>query len=516
MKRMIWLLLTAVFLLATGCSGGSGKEKQPEELTEEEAVQVTAWSVKSELFMEYAPLRPGKKGSFLIHLSRLADGKPVSEGPLKLVLRSTSGQPVTVVVPAPARPGIYQAEISALAAGSYTLELLPEGKGFVDRIEIPGIQVGGAATAARADESKGDHSIVTGEGNGNIVFLKEQQWSLDTLVRQPESRPMSGRIVASGEMVAAANAEATVSSPVSGVLSAARPLAHVGKRVAKGEVIALIDPPVLSGGGAGQFSVVHAEARNRATLAQQEHERAQRLYEAKIASRKRVEDAEAALDSARAALTPLDNAVIAFGGDDSGRLVVRAPLSGSVVEVMSGPGKGIEAGQPIVRIVNPATLWLRTSLPAVDAGRLPPQPSAIFTVAGQEGSFKADRLVSVGDMLDPQSRTLPVIFSVPNPDARLKVGMFATVALSAGVEVEALTLPVEALMEDEGRFFVFVQTSGERFVRQEVRVGMKEEGMVQIVKGLSGHERVVVKGAYYVKQAALAAKKEDPHAGHAH
>ena len=240
------------------------------------------------------------------------------------------------------------------------------------------------------------------------------------------------------------------------------------------------------------------------------------MYEAKIAPRKRVEEAAAALDTARAALVPLNKSAAVLGGDSSGRLAVRAPASGTVVEVFSGTGKGIEAGQPIVRIVNTATLWLKANLPAVDAGKLPRQPSASFTVAGQEGAFKTGRLVSVGDMLDPQSRTLPVIFSVPNSDARLKVGMFATVGLSTGASTEGLVLPVEALSEDEGRFFVFVQTSGERFARREVQIGVKDGGLVQIVKGLEAHERVVVKGSYYVKQASTAAKKEDPHAGHAH
>ncbi len=566
MKRISGFLLALMLTVVTGCSDHTEKKKHGETVAGEEAIQVTAWSEKSELFMEYGPFQPGKKGSFLIHLTRIADGKPVTEGALKLVLRPSTGQPINLTAPAPARPGIYQVELTAPAAGSYTLELLPEGKGFVDRIELPGIMVGTAAPAAppekkeahqkndkhaehddhaghdHAKEPKGvnnrgfkaaakpdhdghDHAaaqpkngqrVVVGDGGGTISFLKEQQWSLDVLLRRPELKQLSGQLSASGELVAAADGEATVAAPLAGVLSVAKPIPYLGKRVSKGEVIALIEPPIRPDGGAGQFSAAHAEARNRVTLASQEYERAKRLYEAKIAPRKRVEEAAAALDTARAALVPLNKSAAVLGGDSSGRLAVRAPASGTVVEVFSGTGKGIEAGQPIVRIVNTATLWLKANLPAVDAGKLPRQPSASFTVAGQEGAFKTGRLVSVGDMLDPQSRTLPVIFSVPNSDARLKVGMFATVGVSTGASTEGLVLPVEALSEDEGRFFVFVQTSGERFARREVQIGVKDGGLVQIVKGLEAHERVVVKGSYYVKQASTAAKKEDPHAGHAH
>ncbi len=538
MKIVTGLLLTALLVITAGCSSHEDA-KQP---AGDETIQLTTRSAKSELFMEYAPLKPGGKNSFLIHLTRLADGKPVSEGPLKLVLRPETGQPLSMTISAPTRPGIYQAELTAPPAGHYTLELLPEGNGFADRIEVLELLAGSPQQvphpAQEADHKKhakaeehDDHghadepqktdqhdhaAVVIGDGGGTILLLKEQQWALDLLIRQLERRQLNGRISASGELMAAAEAEATVSAPLSGLLSVTKPLPYLGKRVAKGELIALIEPPISPDGGAGQFSAAHAEARNRVTLARQEHERAQRLFEAKIAPRRRVEEAAAALDSAKAALAPLDKSAAALGGDINGRLAVRAPVSGTVVELFSGTGKGVMAGQPIVRIVNIATLWLKTHLPALDAGKLPRQPSADFTVAGQNERFKAGRLISVGDMLDPQSRTLPVIFSVPNPDARLKVGMFATVGLSTGSSTDALVLPVEALTEDEGRFFAFVQTSGERFARREVQIGVKDGPLVQIVKGLDERDWVVVKGAYYVKQAATTATKEDPHAGHAH
>lgn len=540
-RTVAGLLMTALLSILIGCSSQENK-KQAAPPVGEEAVQVTAWSEKSELFMEYGPLKPGKKGSFLIHLTRIADGKPITEGALRLSLKPASGQSVTATAPAPARPGIYQVELTVPVAGSYTLELMPEGKGFADRLELPGIQVGTAPPAAPPEKKEArqksdtqadhddhdghDHSaptgstsgmaVVIGDGGGTISFLKEQQWSLDVVVRRPEQKQVSGQLSASGELVAAADGEATVSAPLSGVLSVVKPVPYLGKRVAKGELIALIEPPVRPDGGAGQLVAAHAEAKNRLTLARQEHERAQRLFEAKIAPRKRVEEAAAALDNAKAALTPLEKAAAMISGDSAGRLAVRAPVSGTVVELFSGSGKGIEAGQPIVRIVNTGTLWLKTNLPAIEAGKLPRQPTARFTVAGQEGQFKTGRLISVGDMLDPQSRTLPVLFSVANPDARLKVGMFATVAVSTGTSTKALVLPKEALVEDEGRYFVFVQASGERFARREVQIGVSEDNLVQILTGVEPHARVVVKGSYYLKQAAISGVKEDPHAGHAH
>jgi len=217
MKTFTGLLLAALLVITAGCSSHDEK-KHAAEKGAVEAVQVTVWSDKSELFMEYEPLKPGKKGSFLIHLTRISDGKPVAEGPLKLVLRPSTGPAINLTVPAPVRPGIYQAELTVPQAGRYTLELLPEGKGFVDRIEVPGIQVGAEqplpAVAKKEDhkdhddhndkgkpEKHDDHddhdghdhashaknehasspqgggaALVIGDGGGTISFLKEQQW----------------------------------------------------------------------------------------------------------------------------------------------------------------------------------------------------------------------------------------------------------------------------------------------------------------------------------------------------
>jgi len=183
--------------------------------------------------MEYAPLQPGKKSHFLIHLTRLVDGKPVSEGPLKLELHPATGQPLVFTVAAPLRPGIFETELSVPSAGAYTLHVVAEGKGFSDRITVPGIQAGQPAQAQTAakeehkeparpekhDDHDHDHAeqqervrekkndghddhghddkhghsdsaLVIGDGGGSISLLKEQQWSLDILIRQPEKKKL--------------------------------------------------------------------------------------------------------------------------------------------------------------------------------------------------------------------------------------------------------------------------------------------------------------------------------------
>lgn len=495
-KKYLGVLLVLIFMM-TGCTQ---KKQAPDAAAGDktEPIRVTAYSVKSELFMEYEPPVVGEKSGFLIHLTRLSDFKPVTEGGLKMVFTpAAGGEPTTLSLPAPTRTGIYKVEGPLPASGKYGLKLITDGKGFGDEITAPEVLV----------LNKGEKPVAgPAVKGGAIAFLKEQQWPLDFMVTQPVKKDLGSFVTATGELVPVSNAEATVSAPLAGIISAAKQLPFIGKKVAKGEVVALIDPPISPAGGIGQLGAAHAEAKNRVTLAQKEYDRAKRLHEAKIAPLKRVEEAESSLSSARAALEPLEKAMGSIKGEGGGRIAVRAPVSGTVVEVTAGAGKGVEAGQPILRIVNTGTLWLKANLPANEIGTVGKSLNATFTVAGLTDVFKPSRLVSVGDMLDPQSRTIPVLFEVPNQSGRLKVGLFANVAIRTGSVAGALAVPKDALIEDEGRWFVFIQSSGEAFDRREVKIGIEDGGFVQITSGLTGDERVTTRGAYYVKQAESAAK----------
>lgn len=489
-------ILMALLITLTGCNQ---KKQEPSATSGDKAepVRVTAYSAKSELFMEYDPPVAGEKTGFLIHLTRLSDFKPVTEGGLKLVFTPAAGEAEIFTLPAPTRSGIYKIEAALAKPGKYSLKLITDGKGFGDEIIVSEVQV----------LNKGEKPAVGQAGGGGaIAYLKEQQWIVDFMVTQPVKKDLGSFVTTTGELVPVSNAEATVAAPLSGIISTTTQLPFIGKKVAKGEVVALIDSPVSMNGGIGQLGVAYAEAKNRVTLAQKEYDRAKRLHEAKIAPLKRVEEAELTLASARAALEPLEKAMGSIKGEGGGRIAVRAPVSGTVVEVTAGAGKGVEAGQPILRIVNTGTLWLKANLPANEIGTVGKSLNATFTVAGLTDEFKPSRLVSVGDMLDPQTRTLPVLFEVNNPSGRLKVGLFANVAIRTGSIAGALTVPKDALIEDEGRWFVFIQSSGEAFDRREVKTGVEDGGFVQITSGLKGDERLATRGAYYVKQAESAAK----------
>ena len=127
---------------------------------------------------------------------------------------------------------------------------------------------------------------------------------------------------------------------------------------------------------------------------------------------------------------------------------------------------------------------------------------------------KNGRLISVGSAVDEDTRSVPVIFEIRNPDRRLRVGMNGEVHISTGDEHPALVVPESALIEEEGRYSVYVQVEGEAFARRDVRLGAREPDRVEILSGLRELERVVTVGAYQVRLASLSSQL--PAHGHEH
>ncbi|MCX5717380.1 MAG: efflux RND transporter periplasmic adaptor subunit [Nitrospirae bacterium] len=504
MKYMVITLLVLVLM------GGCTRTQKEAASREKETHKKTIWTTKSEIFLEYDEPKPGSNAVFLVHLTNLKDFKPVSEGPLTLTFTPEQGEAVTVSVDKPEKPGIFKTNVTFKQPGGYTLTASLKGKVFSDEIIVPDIDV-------VSGEGKHDEVHHEEKAGGDISFLKEQQWTIDFMIGLPAKQQVSSSFMTTGEIMPVANAEATLSAPLSGTLSLSKQLPYIGKKIVKDEVLAVIEPPVYQQGGIGSLTASYVEAKNRIVLAQKELERAKRLYEAKAVPKRRLEEAELNLESAKAAFEPLDKAIQEIKQGASGnKVIIKAPFSGTVVELLTANGKAIDAGQPVLRLINTSSVWLKANVPATEIGSLRNLGKASFTIPGIEGEMKPSRLVTVNDVVDPKTRTVPVIFEVGNNAGKLKVGMFAEVSLKTGHAENALTLPEEAFFEDEGRFFVFLQRQGETFERREVKTGIRGNGIVQVLSGIKEDERVVLRGGYYVKLASLSSRMPDAHAGHGH
>lgn len=455
-----------------------------------------------ELFVEYPPhVRDIPSDVWAIHLTWLADWQPVTEGTLTLLLRGPGGARETVVMNAPARPGIYTAAPTLTATGTWRADLSLSAGGR----EYP-IPVGQLEAFESEDALPHDVAEVP---PGLITLTKEQQWSMPFLVALAEERRIPRTIPVAGELAAPGNGLAQVSTLTAGVVLARDDLLGPGDPVAVGQTLALIAPTSLD----------DSYSRMRADLlaAEREAESVERLFAAGATSRRRLERARHDLEVAQAALEAIGG--IRQGDEDDGSdphlFHLRSPIRGVVSSRHVSPGQHVEAGALAYTVVNPETLVFVARLPArhaADAGNL---RGAWFTVEGGSRIHTTNTVASIGTVIDPATRTLPVRFAVPNPDRVLKVGMLADGSLQFGEPVEGVAVPNGAVQAEDGLAVVYVQTGGESFQRRIVQLGPSDGSWTIVTAGVASGEQVVTSGAYQVKLASLGDATISDH-GHPH
>jgi len=153
-----------------------------------------------------------------------------------------------------------------------------------------------------------------------------------------------------------------------------------------------------------------------------------------------------------------------------------------------------------------------------DIPRIEGARSAWFFIDGYPDAFTVDesngKLVTIGRVIDPQTRTIPVIFEMSNSDGRLRIGQFARVSIATGAPRRVLAIPDSAVLDEAGKSLAYVMVEGESFERRTLTVGIRARGWVEVMEGVVQGERVVTKGGYEIKLAS--ASGVIPEHGHAH
>jgi RND family efflux transporter MFP subunit len=270
-------------------------------------------------------------------------------------------------------------------------------------------------------------------------------------------------------------------------------------------VLAALTPTLADGGGSAW-----AEAVRELRDAEDELARSKRLIEVDAISRRRLQEAQIRAEAARAALAGLGGGL----ADGSGRLELRAPIGGVIVDRQLMPGSRVEAGQTLFAIVDPTVVWLRADVPAASAPRVASGSLASFRLAGSDRLYTTRRMVSSGAVIDSVTRTVPVLYEVPNPDGSIPVGAFATVSVRTGRRAAGIVIPASAVLDEDGRPLAYVQAGGEAFEARQLVLGGEEDGQVLVLSGIAAGERVVSGAAYQIRLASLSTAV--PAHGHEH
>jgi membrane fusion protein, heavy metal efflux system len=340
-------------------------------------------------------------------------------------------------------------------------------------------------------------------------------------------RRLVERVALPAQVRAKPGHRATVLAPVPGLLHspAERAFPSPGHWIESGEELALLRP--LFSEGAIRVVEIEAEfARTKAAMVQAEavHQRMERLAAEQARSPREVQEAAMSLAVARAnyaAANALLSTYRPSGGDPTNLmpdLQLRAPIAGFIDSMSAGLSEPVETGQALFTLLDPQVVWLEARVPESNIGRLTAARAAIYELPGSRDQFTdlafvGGQLVFTGLEVDPVTRTVPLVYEVPNPEMSLRIGQALTLHVETARVEEALAIPESAIVDEGGRAVAFVQVSGETFEKRELSLGLRDSGWVQ-VRGLEAGERVVTRGAFVVRLASVTPAL--PAHGHAH
>ncbi len=494
------LILFSLFVLLAGCSHDHEHETGEEHGHEHGSSSVTMWSDSTEIFMEYPALVAGKEAKFLIHLSDMKDFGAVTEGTLKIDFVNTNGGKFTVTEDKPARAGIYTPTVTFNNAGIYKMILTLSGKQASDRIEIDNIKV----YSTEAELPHGE------EEGSSISFLKEQQWKIDFATEPALVRKLQGSIKVTGEILAKPENHSKVVSPLSGIVLSKdnSNLKSLGSFVRRGETLLYISPAADAGSNI-------QKVKSDYLLSKSEYERVKNLFEKKAVSQKRLDEAKFDFESKQASYNSLAEQ-IKFTEDGYS---ITSPIDGYIENISFKLGDQITAGQELFTVINPSRLILQANVPTISFEEANNSKNASFKVEGLEDEYSITSLngkkLSIGAVINRNNRTVPVYYEFSNPQNKIKVGMYAEVFIKVSEPADYLTIPVSAIVDEDGLRTAYIQLEGEAFEKRILKTGMVDKGYIQVLEGLKEGERIVTNGAYQVRLAALSPESAIGH-GHVH
>ena len=509
--------LTLAALAVVACASACRSQARPAE-AHTPTLDVTNWSDKTELFMEYPPLVAGNTALFAVHLTKMSDFKPVTVGQARLEFSPETGGAATFLVgPKPSRPGAFRVEGAAPAAGRYRWALVLDAPGLTDRHDLGSVTVfaddKGALTAAARQPP--DEAAA-------IAYVKEQQWTNEFATAPVQDTEVRTSIRVPATVNALPGGEATVSAPAPGRFRAGT-LADVGQRVSAGQILGRLEPRLSSGDDRATLAAGAAEAQAAVEAARTELTRAERLFAEQAVPARRVEEAkrtttvaQARLTAAEARLTQRDETLRTGGGGASGNaFVLRAPIAGRIVEVNATLGASYDEGATLFKIARTDVVELQAHVPAADAGRARGVTAVTLELPGRPDPLALQfRHVHDPGVLDPITKALALQMEVANPGGELLIGQAGTVILYTAGRQRMPAIPKAAVLMDAGRPYVFVQTGGERFARRYLEIAARDGDIIGVKSGVKPGERVVVRGSYDVQLASAA--KGLPAEGHVH
>ena len=338
-----------------------------------------------------------------------------------------------------------------------------------------------------------EHEEAGGGHAGEISFKKALAEAVGLQTHKVEPGTFTDVIKTSGRVMAAQGEESTVVATVPGVVTFGNLSFVDGTAVRKGQAILSLASSGLSVGD------VAAKAKYAYENAKKEYERMEALIGDKIVSAKDFEQARLNYENAKVAWEAVAGKQTANG------VSVVSPMNGYLKNLQVKEGDYVTVGQPLATISQNSRLVLRAEVSEKYYNYLPSVQSANFRTSYDNVTYKLSelrgRLLSYGKASDANSFYVPVTFEFDNKGAIIP-GSFVEIYLLTAPMQNVISVPVSALIEEQGVYSVFVREHEEAYKKVPVTLGADNGSEVQILSGLKAGDEVVTAGAYQIKLAS--------------
>lgn len=279
-----------------------------------------------------------------------------------------------------------------------------------------------------------------------------------------------------------------------------------GANVRKGQLIATISNPQFI-----QVQEDYLTVNNKIILAEQELIRQTELEEGNAGIKKDLQLANAELNNLKIKQASLKEQLSLMGINPENisntqlksGLELRAPLAGTVKDVYAKIGSYVDVSFPIAEIVDNAGVHLDLHVYEKDLSKLHIGQDISFTITNSPVEVYKARIFNIGSSFEDDSKTISVHCDVIGNKKGLIDGMSVRALISMD-NITAPALPNEAIVESEGKHYIFIEKSLDQaeatFEKIEILKGASDMGYTEInsVKALKGDEKIIVKGAYFI------------------
>jgi cobalt-zinc-cadmium efflux system membrane fusion protein len=280
--------------------------------------------------------------------------------------------------------------------------------------------------------------------------------------------------------------------------------AIVGQNVVRGQTLAMLNSTELSTAQLGFLKAFSAKQ-----LAQRASERATQLFEADVIGLAELQRRQTELSQAEADLSASHDQLKVLGMSDQGiakleesrtvnsQSFVVASITGTVIERTVAQGQVVQPADAVFTVADLSRLWVQAEVPEKQSDLVKVGDVVKVVIPALANRTIDGKLVFVSSTVSPESRTVSVRTEVANTDRSIRPAMLAVMMIQDHPTPRPV-VPVNAVVRQDNKEFVFVRTAPNTYRLVPVSLGVDSNGVRPVLEGLKNGDEIVTDGAFHL------------------